>query len=201
MNLSLCLNALPLRGTCTAPPGLPKVAFDLQSWTEASSKWMAPMKEIEETLVLLKPDAILRGLIGEILRRFERAGLQIRDLKRVQYTAARLEQHYAELKIKNHRAYDRNARYLAGQTGFGVVVTGSHAVAKVRQLIGPTEPASAPPGTIRGDYSSDTIALADGQDRGLHNLIHAADSPEAAAREIALWFGPESMDELGNAAH
>jgi nucleoside-diphosphate kinase len=138
-------------------------------------------------------------LVGEILRRFERAGLRIRDVKRVRYTAARLEQHYAELKVKNYHAYDRNARYLAGQEGFGVVVTGTHAVAKVRLLVGPTEPASAPPGTIRGDYSSDTIALADAQDRGLHNLIHAADSPEAAVREIALWFGPESMEESGEA--
>jgi nucleoside-diphosphate kinase len=149
------------------------------------------MNESESTLILLKPDAVRRGLIGEILQRFERVGLQIHDIRRVELTPGLLERHYAELKVKLPRAYDRNARYLAGQTGIAAVLTGMHAIAKVRLLVGPTEPASAPPGTIRGDYSSDTIAMADAQDRGLHNLIHAADSAEAAAREIALWFGSE----------
>lgn len=149
------------------------------------------MNDCERTLILLKPDALRRGLLGEILQRFERAGLQVHDIRRVQFTLARLEQHYAELRLKHPRAYDRNARYLASQTGIAVVLSGIHAIAKARSLTGPTEPASAPPGTIRGDYSSDTIAIADAQDRGLHNLIHAADSPEAAAREIALWFEPE----------
>ncbi len=149
------------------------------------------MNDCERTLILLKPDALRRRLLGEILHRFERAGLEIHDIRRVEFTSARLEQHYAELRLKNPRAYDRNARYLAGQTGFAVVLSGIHAIAKTRSLTGPTEPAAAPPGTIRGDYSSDTIAIADAQDRGLHNLIHAADSPEAAAREIALWFEPE----------
>jgi nucleoside-diphosphate kinase len=142
----------------------------------------------ELTLILLKPDALRRGLIGEILQRFERAELQISDIRRVELTPERLEQHYAELKVKNLRAYKRNARYLAGHMAIAVVLAGTRAIAKGRLLVGPTEPVSAPPGTIRGDYSSDTIALADAQDRGLHNLIHAADSPEAAAREIALWF-------------
>jgi nucleoside-diphosphate kinase len=152
---------------------------------------MLPMQDTERTLVLMKPDAVSRRLIGELLQRFERAGLQIQEMKRVKFTVARLEQHYAELRVKNFRAYDRNSRYLADQEGFAVVLSGIHAVAKVRQLVGPTEPASAPPGTIRGDYSSDTIAIADAQDRGLHNLVHAADSPEAAARETALWFGTD----------
>lgn len=149
------------------------------------------MHDTERTLVLMKPDAVSRRLIGELLQRFERAGLQIQEMKRVKFTVARLEQHYAELKVKNFRAYDRNARYLADQEGIAMILSGIHAVAKVRQLVGPTEPASAPPGTIRGDYSSDTIAIADAQDRGLHNLVHAADSPEAAARETALWFGTD----------
>jgi nucleoside-diphosphate kinase len=150
------------------------------------------MKDGERTLILLKPDAVRRGLVGEILQRFERAGLQILDIRRVKLTAERLEQHYAELKAKNPRAYDRNARYLSNHVGIAVVLSGTHAIAKARQLAGPTEPASAPPGTIRGDYSSDTIAIADAQDRGLHNLIHAADSSEAAARETALWFESET---------
>jgi nucleoside-diphosphate kinase len=143
---------------------------------------------MEETLILLKPDAVERGLVGEILHRFERAGLALGEIRRVRFTEALLERHYAELKSRNFRAYHRNARYLAGRAGLAVVFNGVQAVAKARLLVGPTEPATAPPGTIRGDYSSDTIAIADAQDRGLHNLIHAADSPESAAREIALWF-------------
>ena len=146
------------------------------------------MSDFEHTLILLKPDALRRGLIGEILRRFERAGLRIQDIRRVKLTAKQLELHYAELRSKNPRAYDRNARYLADQYGVAVAMAGIRAIAKARLLTGPTEPASAPPGTIRGDYSSDTIAVADAEDRGLHNLIHAADSAEAAARELALWF-------------
>jgi nucleoside-diphosphate kinase len=69
------------------------------------------------------------------------------------------------------------------------VLAGANAIAKVRALIGPTEPASAPPGTIRGDLSSDTIQRADDEDRGLYNLVHAADSRDSARSEIALWFG------------
>lgn len=147
------------------------------------------MDDMEKTLVILKPDALRRGLTGEILHRFERADLRLQDIRWVRFTVARLEEHYAELKVKNFRAYDRNARYLAGQEGIAVILAGIHAVAKVRLLVGSTEPATAAPGTIRGDYSSDTIAMADAQDRGLHNLVHAADSIEAAARETALWFG------------
>ncbi len=146
------------------------------------------MNDLELTLILLKPDALRRGLVGEILQRFERAGLQIRDIRRVDLTAERLAEHYAELREKDARAYDRNARYLAGEMGIAAILAGIHVIAKVRLLVGPTEPNFAPPGTIRGDFSSDTIAITDAQDRGLHNLIHAADSPEAAAREIALWF-------------
>jgi len=100
-----------------------------------------------------------------------------------------VEKHYADLKVKNPRAFDRNTRYLAGRNAFALVLSGVNAIAKVRMLIGPTEPATAPAGTIRGDLSSDTIKLADAEDRGLYNLVHAADSPESAKKEIALWFG------------
>lgn len=144
---------------------------------------------MERTLILLKPDALSRGLIGEILQRFERAGLRIEEIRPVRFSAAQLSEHYAELRLKNPRAYDRNARYLEGQRGLAMILAGNQAVAKVRLLVGPTEPASAPPGTIRGDYSSDSIAVADAEGRGLHNLIHAADSRESAEREAALWFG------------
>jgi len=99
-----------------------------------------------------------------------------------------VEKHYADLKSKNPRAFDRNTRYLAKKNAIALVLAGVNAIAKARMLIGPTEPAVAPPGTIRGDLSADTIPFADSQDRGLHNLIHAADSLDSAKREIKLWF-------------
>ena len=165
------------------------------------------MDPIEETLVLIKPDALERGLTGEIIRRFETAGLRIRnarwvcpDLGLVQKETigsqpstspelALVQKHYTDLQVKNPRAFDRNTRYLAGKNTLAFVLAGVNAVAKVRALIGPTEPACAPPGTIRGDLSSDTIKRADAEDRGLYNLVHAADSRDSARNEIDLWFG------------
>lgn len=147
------------------------------------------MDPIEETLVLIKPDALERGQTGEILRRFETAGLRIRNARWVCPDLARVQKHYADLQARNARAYDRNTRYLAGKNALALVLAGENAVAKVRALIGPTEPAVAPPGTIRGDLSCDTINRADAEDRGLFNLVHAADSRDSARNEIALWFG------------
>jgi nucleoside-diphosphate kinase len=146
------------------------------------------MKSSERTLVLFKPDALDRGLVGAILQRFEQAGLRPTGFHRAEFDLDRLALHYAELRTKHPRAYERNARDLPGKPLLAVILEGPDAVAKVRRLVGPTEPASAPPGTIRGDYSSDTIALADSEDRGLRNLVHAADSLEAAEREIQIWF-------------
>ncbi len=146
------------------------------------------MDRVEQTLVLLKPDALERGCVGEIVARFERAGLRVSNAAFVRFSTRLLETHYEELRRQNPRAYDRNLRYLDGKPGIALVLAGVNAIAKVRLLIGPTEPASAPPGTIRGDLSSDTIALADAADRGLFNLVHAADSSDSARKEIGLWF-------------
>jgi nucleoside-diphosphate kinase len=146
------------------------------------------MNPTERTLLLFKPDALARGLVGAILQRFEAAGLQPMEFRRTLFDVDRLEKHYAELRIKHPRAYERNAGYLPGKPVLAVILEGTDAVAKVRRLVGPTEPATAPPGTIRGDYSSDTIALADAENRGLRNLVHAADSVESAEREIRIWF-------------
>jgi len=146
------------------------------------------MHQTEETLVLIKPDALGRGLVGEIIGRFERAGLKIGNVRLVCPRLTEVEKHYSDLKVRNARAFDRNTRYLAGKQTIAVVLVGVNAIAKVRALIGPTEPASAPPGTIRGDLSADTIKLSDAEDRGLYNLVHAAASAGSAKREIALWF-------------
>jgi nucleoside-diphosphate kinase len=156
-----------------------------QSGSPAGTKIM---NHVEETLVLIKPDALERGLAGEIICRFESAGLRIGDARLASPSLVMVEKHYADLKSKNPRAFDRNTRYLAGKNVLALVLLGVRAIAKARVLIGSTEPAAAPPGTIRGDLSSDTIKFADSQDRGLYNLVHAADSPGSARREIKLWF-------------
>jgi nucleoside-diphosphate kinase len=146
------------------------------------------MDRAEETLILIKPDTLERGLFGEVMQRFERAGFKIHDICFSRPPLHRVETHYADLKVRNPKAYDRNTRYLAGKPVIALILAGVNVIAKARALIGPTEPASAPPGTIRGDLSTDTIPLADLEDRGLYNLVHASDSLDSARREIALWF-------------
>jgi len=146
------------------------------------------MNPNEETLVIIKPDALDHGQTGEVIRRLEGAGLRLGNARWVRPELATVEAHYADLKLKNPRAFDRNTRYLAGKDLLVLVFAGVNAVAKSRLLIGATEPANAAAGTIRGDLGSDTIRLADSEDRGLYNLVHAADSLESARREMALWF-------------
>ena len=99
----------------------------------------------EDTLILLKPDALERGLVGEVLRRFESAGLRIQNIRYACPNLEKVETHYADLKARNPRAFDRNTRYLAGKNAIAVVLSGTKAITKVRTLIGATEPAAAPP--------------------------------------------------------
>ena len=142
----------------------------------------------ERTLVLLKPDTLRRGLCGEILARFERAGLLLVDVRKTRFTRAILARHYGELKAKNPAAYERNAPYLVGREAVALILQGPNAVAKARMLTGPTDPLVATAGTIRGDFSSDSVPIADSEDRGLDNLVHAADSVTSARREMRIWF-------------
>jgi nucleoside-diphosphate kinase len=131
---------------------------------------------IEQTLVLVKPDAVRRGLSGEIIARFERRGLVLRGAKLVQVDEELANAHYAE-----HRGKD----FFAGLVSFitsgptlALVVEGESAVTTVRSTMGATDPARSAPGTIRGDLG---LSMPD-------NLVHGSDSPESAARELALWF-------------
>ena len=130
----------------------------------------------ESTLVIVKPDAVRRGLIGEILGRLERKGLRIEGLR-----SARLAKELAERHYEEHQEKPFFGELVAFITDGDVVlakVTGPQAISVVRALMGPTDPRSAPPGTIRGDFG--TIIT--------ENLIHGSDSPESAARELALFF-------------
>jgi len=130
----------------------------------------------ERTLVVLKPDAVQRGIAGELLARFERRGLRIVGLRLLKVERAMAEKHYAVHKGKFF--YDDLVKMIVASPVVAIVLEGPNAIAVVRSMVGATRPHEAAPGTIRGDY-----ALV-----GLRNLIHASDAAETAASEIALWF-------------
>jgi nucleoside-diphosphate kinase len=131
---------------------------------------------VQRTLVILKPDAVQRGISGEILARFERRGLRIAALRLVKVERALAEQHYAVHKGKFF--YEDLVRVISSSPVIAFVLEGPNAIAVVRSMVGATRPHEAAPGTIRGDY-----ALV-----GLRNLVHASDAPETAETEIKLWF-------------
>ena len=131
----------------------------------------------ERTLVLIKPDAMRRGLAGEILRRFEARGLELKDAKLVNTDRALAEEHYAEHAEKPF--YGELVEFITSGPTMALVLEGEGAIATVRSTMGATNPADAGPGTIRGDLA---LSMPD-------NLVHGSDSPESAAREITLWFG------------
>jgi nucleoside-diphosphate kinase len=130
----------------------------------------------ERTLVLIKPDAVRRGLAGEILRRFELRGLEIREARLLTVDRALAEEHYAEHAEKSF--YGELVEFITSGPTLALVLEGEGAIAIVRTTMGATNPADAGPGTIRGDLA---LSMPD-------NLVHGSDSPESAAREIALWF-------------
>jgi len=158
---------------------------------------------MERTLIVLKPDAIARGLAGEILTRFERAGLKIIGLKMLSPDEQHYHEHYEEIgqliSRRGEEVYRRNADFMMTGPVIAVVLEGVQAVPTVRKMVGETEPHKAAPGTIRGDYAHMTIEHANSQGGGLANLIHAsADSDEAKA-EIKHWFKPEELHEYKTA--
>lgn len=134
---------------------------------------------MERTFIILKPDAVQRGLIGEIIGRFERRGLKIVALKFMQVSEELARQHYA---VHAQRPFFSGLiKYIVSAPVVAMVVEGTNAIAVVRNTVGATKPAEAAPGTIRADF---------GLEIG-RNLVHASDGPETAASEIALWFGDD----------
>lgn len=131
---------------------------------------------MERTFIIVKPDAVQRGLTGEIISRFERRGLKSVAIKMVQAERATVEEHYAEHKGKGF--YEGLVAYLMSGPIVLIALEGKGAIKAARQTIGATRPMEADVGTIRGD-----LALEVGR-----NLVHGSDGPEAAARELGLWF-------------
>jgi nucleoside-diphosphate kinase len=131
---------------------------------------------VERSLVLIKPDAVRRGLLGEILARFERKGLVVEALELRTMDASLAEQHYADHVQKPF--YPPLKEFMTSGPLAALVLAGDNVIEVVRAMIGVTDGRKAAAGTIRGDYSLSNR----------ENLVHASDSPESAARELALWF-------------
>jgi len=131
---------------------------------------------VERTLVLIKPDAVRRGLAGEILGRLERRGLAMGAAKLLTVDRALAEEHYAEHREKPF--FGELVEFITSAPTLALVLEGEGAIATVRTTMGATNPADATPGSIRGDLA---LSMPD-------NLVHGSDSPESAAREIGLWF-------------
>ncbi len=136
---------------------------------------------MEQTLVLVKPNGVQRGLIGEVVGRLERRGLSIKAARMLMVTEELAGRHYAEHVGKGF--YQGLVDFITSAPVCALVVGGPSAISVVRAMMGATNPLDAAPGTVRGDFGLDT-----GQ-----NLVHSSDGPESAEREIALFFSPEDI--------
>ena len=143
---------------------------------------MTDASNVQRTLIIFKPDAVQRGIVGELLARFERRGFRIVAMRALRVPHAMAEKHYAVHEGKFF--FGDLVKTISASPVVAAVLEGPHAIAVVRTMVGATRPHEAAPGTIRGDY-----ALV-----GLRNLIHASDAPETAASEIALWFPDGVID-------
>lgn len=143
---------------------------------------------MERTYVMVKPDGVQRNLAGEIISRFEKKGYKIVGLKMLQLDRAKAEEHYAEHIGKPF--FEALATYITSGPVIAMVLEGKDVVAAARAMNGSTNPANAGPGTIRGDYAIEVG----------RNVIHASDSVESAAREIAIYFAEGELSEYKKAA-
>lgn len=184
----------------------------------------------EKTVVLVKPDGVKRGLIGEIISRFEKRGLKIIALEMFQPTREQIDEHYpkdeswikriGEKTKKNYKEYGADPKeafgtddsleigktvrgwlldYMTSGPMVKMVVKGIHAVAMVRKIAGSTMPSQAEMGTIRGDFSVDDATAANRDKRGIHNIVHASETPEEAEHELNFWFAPEEIHDYKRA--
>lgn len=173
----------------------------------------------EKSLVLVKPDGVQRGIIGEIITRFEKCGLKIIAMKMVYPNEELAGEHYiadeewlTTVGTKQKASYAKKGLkiaeterelgvkvrgylidYLTMSPVVALVIEGHNAVKLIRKIVGSTSPSDAAPGTIRGDYAFDTYQLADDSKRPIQNLIHASGETHEAEREISLWFKPEEL--------
>jgi len=136
---------------------------------------------VERTFLMLKPDAIQRGLVGEIISRFEKKGFKLVAMKMIQVDRTLAEEHYKEHRGKAF--FEPTVQYIMSSPVVAMVWEGKNIVALAREMMGATNPANANPGSIRGSYGMDIS----------RNVIHGSDSVESAEREIALYFTPQEI--------
>lgn len=155
------------------------------------------MTHIEQTLILFKPDAVQRGVVGEILTRFERVGLKIVGTKMIAPTREHFYKHYEEIgqviTRRGEKVFNNVLDTMNEGPIIAMVLEGIEAVELVRKLVGSTEPKSSAPGTIRGDFSHMSYGYGDAQDKGIPNLIHASGDQADAKKEIPHWFSDKEL--------
>jgi len=150
---------------------------------------------IQQTLVLVKPDGVARGLTGEIIKRIEQRGLKIIALKLIKIEKDLAKKHYTEDITKRHGKKVRNnlLKFITEGPVVAMIIEGVRAIENVRKIVGATESREAMPGTIRGDFSHVSYTYADKKGIAVKNIIHASADEKDAQNEIALWF---SVDEI-----
>ena len=149
---------------------------------------------IERTLVLVKPDGVERGLVGEIIKRFEQRGLKVVALKMSKIDKKFAQQHYTEdiTKRRGQHVREHLLEFLTEGPVVAMVIEGVNAIENVRKIVGDTEPKAALPGTIRGDFAHVSYHHADTKKTAIRNLVHASSGADAP-QEIALWFKKEEI--------
>lgn len=156
---------------------------------------------MERTLIVLKPDALQRGIVGEIITRFERVGLKIVGMKMLSPDYDHYYAHYETIgKMISRRgkeAFEVTLDLMTAGPVIACVLEGVEAASLVRKMVGATEPKSSAPGTIRGDYAHVSFAHADKEKVGIPNIIHASGDAEEAKQEIAHWFSESELYEYG----
>ncbi|MFD3733886.1 nucleoside-diphosphate kinase [Streptomyces sp. NPDC058632] len=149
---------------------------------------------VERTLVLIKPDALLRGLAGRVLTRFEEASLKIVGMKMQTMDDAFIRKHYFDLEERlGSTVYARSAAFMKQSPIVAFVLEGYDAVATARKLIGASCPNEAAPGTIRGDFSHFSSKASNATGKGMANIVHASANRQEAEYEVQLWFTKEEL--------
>jgi len=152
------------------------------------------MGEVERTLVLLKPDAVARGLAGRMIQRFEDAGFKIVGTKMRWMDADLAKRHYFDLEERFGKSvFDVTAGFMQSGPVIALVLEGVQAVTNVRKLVGNTFPDQASAGTIRGDFAHTSKAYTEAQHKVVANLIHASGNVDEAKYEVDLWFNPDEL--------
>jgi nucleoside-diphosphate kinase len=151
---------------------------------------------VERTLVLLKPDAVVRGFAGKIIARFEDAALKIVGVKMKQMDADFTRRHYFDLEERlGSEVYNFTATFMQQGPVIALVLEGFDAVATVRKIVGSTYPNEAPAGTVRGDFSHYSKAASVISGKAVANLVHASGNKDEAAQEVDLWFDKDELQD------